>query len=162
MPEEEKPKKADVDVWKRGEQFIRSWVVNLLDAIDEFVDPQTRAKVYDKCGRGCAQAHTVGLFKKLWNETPSLEEFLPRLEKAMGEGGATFRLEGNLIKASYPRCFCMLSSIKLVNTPSLCDCSLGWLRENLESILVDKEVVVERICSVKADGADSCEFKVRI
>ncbi|MFX0114551.1 MAG: hypothetical protein ACFFB3_08385, partial [Candidatus Hodarchaeota archaeon] len=131
--------------WERLEPEIRGWIEALLEGIDAYVDQETKAKIFEKCGRNCARKHTVAMFKKAWKETQDLEKFVAVIDERMG-AETQWQLKGNELHISYNRCFCFLPALKLVNTPSLCNCSPGWIKENLEMAL-NKPIEVERLHS---------------
>ncbi|GAH14078.1 unnamed protein product, partial [marine sediment metagenome] len=63
--------------------------------------------------------------------------------------------EGKL-KVIYDQCFCPI--VGLYKSEVQCDCSIGWLKKNLE-ILFNKDVAVELAESVLRGGS-KCEFLI--
>ncbi|MHA2370954.1 MAG: hypothetical protein ACXADX_19235 [Candidatus Hodarchaeales archaeon] len=149
--------------WEKQEQEIRGWIGALLENIDKHVDEETKAKIFEGSGRNCARNHTVAMFQKLWKDTQDLEKFVGKIDKAMG-AETQWELKGNELHIAYGRCFCYLPVLKLVNTPSLCHCSPGWIKENLEMAL-GKPIEVERVYTVHRptqEGDKGCKFIARL
>lgn len=73
--------------------------------------------------------------------------------------GTTWEIidEGKL-KVIYDRCFCPIVGFGLHKSEVQCDCSIGWLKKNLE-ILFNKDVAVELAESVLRGGS-KCEFLI--
>ncbi|MFQ5980136.1 MAG: hypothetical protein ACE5OZ_18545 [Candidatus Heimdallarchaeota archaeon] len=153
--------------WETQEEAIRGWIGALLEGIDAFVSEETKAKIFEKSGRSCAQ-DTVPLFKKLWEETQDLEKFVAAVDRE-ARPESQWELKGNEtdkpeLHISYNGCYCYLRALKLVDTPSLCHCSPGWLKEILETIL-GKPIEIERLYSVhkpSQHGACGCKFVAKL
>ncbi len=137
---------------------LKQWFSGLMEGLQE-VDEETRKKILAKCGQACAQAHSVEIFKKAWENSNDIDNFLENLNQQFGEVKYE-RKNDDTLSVTYPRCFCPLVNLGFVNSPSLCDCSPSWLKENFETVL-DKPVTVISEETVSR-GGKACRFTVTI
>ncbi len=88
-----------------------------------------------------------------------LDELLVRLN-AVHIGGGHLRREGDVIRATYERCYCgSVSKTKAPLSATYCACSCGWYQRLFEALL-DCPVVVELAGSI-VQGHPACEFVIR-
>ena len=81
------------------------------------------------------------------------------MQSHMGKDAAL--REGDVVKVTYPRCFCpLVSDFKEPLSASYCFCSAGWLKEVYETVS-GKPVTVEIVETVKR-GAQRCRFNVKL
>jgi len=93
-------------------------------------------------------------------EAKDLDDLLDRLNQAH-IGGGRLRREGDMIHASYERCYCgSVNKTKERISATYCHCSCGWYKELFETVL-ERSVEVERVESI-VQGADACRFVIRV
>lgn len=108
-------------------------------------------------GRECAKEGKNEIIKY----QGKIEEYLKDLkakwvEKAeFDEGSNEIRIQDK----KRDKCFCPFVDITLM-TKDFCNCSIGWQKENYETIL-EKKVDV-KIDSSILRGADHCSFTIKI
>jgi hypothetical protein len=136
---------------------LKEWMSILMSTIEE-QDENTRAQLLGVCGEACA-GHATDSFKKLWESSGNLKEFLENMNTQMCEGDNVYRyVDENTIEIAYPRCLCPIVGFGLVENPTLCNCSSSWLKTNFEATF-GKSAEVQRIDTV-LNGHSSCSFKV--
>ena len=151
------------DPQKWFKTFLREWFGGLLKGVDS--EDFDEKQVFSEAGRACARMHGVEIFKKAWEESDGLEDFLVKINEEFGEVGVTYeKLGENTLSVTYPRCFCPLITETLVDHSAsgglLCNCSPYWLRECFKTILErDVEVVLEESVG---RGAERCRFTISI
>ncbi|NHJ87520.1 MAG: hypothetical protein FK734_18815 [Asgard group archaeon] len=138
-------------------EFFAEWFETLMKSIEKNVDPKTRLKIFNETGTFCAKAHVTALFKEIKTQSNDISELIAILNEKL-KGTTWELLDGKKIKVTYERCFCPLVNAELHNQEVQCDCSIGWLKKNLE-ILFNKEVEIELKESVLR-GSNHCEFLV--
>lgn len=138
--------------WEKfSKRFFKEWIETLLENLDE----DTRKKVLQHCGRFCANQHSIELFKKLKDDTKNLEELVTKLNEDI-KGTKWTIIDENSLEVEYERCFCPLHSTGVVNSPTQCNCSTGWLKENLE-LYLEKDVDITLQHSA-LQGFPTCKF----
>ncbi|MBN1330289.1 MAG: hypothetical protein JXA54_12515 [Candidatus Heimdallarchaeota archaeon] len=137
--------------------FLADWIKILMESINENVDNETRQKIFAKTGSYCAQAHAKELFITIKNSTSDFNEFLVQINEKM-KGTTWEQIDSNTLRVTYERCYCPMINFGLYKTPVQCNCSIGWLKENLEMVL-DKKVNVKLDESV-LNGGTKCFFTI--
>ena len=132
---------------------------------------KTSKTVAQKIMRECGSVYQIGVSqcvgmpmikkaKKLYKESRDIKEFLIKLNEHH-IGGRNLRLEGDVIKTSYERCYCGAVSKTKEKIPlTYCYCGAGWFKRVFEEAL-SKPVKVEVLQTI-ANGADTCEFRIHI
>jgi hypothetical protein len=121
------------------------------------LDEETRLKVFKETGTFCAKAHATELFKEIKTKTNDVNELMTMLNEKLKGTNWEIVEEGKL-KVTYERCFCPIVGYGLHKSEVQCDCSIGWLKKNLE-ILFNKDVAVKLAESVLREGS-KCEFLI--
>ncbi|MFW9923884.1 MAG: DUF6144 family protein [Candidatus Thorarchaeota archaeon] len=148
-----------VDWEKLPKEFLAGWLQTLMDSMNENLDEESRQKVLSKTGGYCARAHATDLFKKIKLQSNDINELISILNKELK--GTKWSLDnGNKLTVIYEKCYCPFINTKLHHSEVQCDCSVGWLKENLE-ILFNKEINVELKESV-VRGGTQCTFNAEI
>jgi hypothetical protein len=161
---------ARTPAW-RVVEFAHEWVLRLMKNMDELLDPETRGRLMNACGRSCfIQAFGVASEKKAG------PEFLDRfLQSWQQRGDKDIRREGNTIYYQYGKdhvspyglsigdglCLCPL--VETLDKPlskTYCQCSVGYVKELFERI-VGKPVEVRLLESLRT-GGKICRFKIDI
>jgi predicted hydrocarbon binding protein len=136
------------------------WIKNLMDRLNEAVGEDVAAKVMETCGRQCIGRSVLEKARKCKKEASDLDDLLDRLNQAH-IGGGRLRREGDVIHASYTRCYCgSVSKTRKPISSTYCYCSCGWYKTLFETVLAHP-VEVELLSSI-AQGADVCRFAIRI
>ncbi|MGC9779344.1 MAG: hypothetical protein HZR80_08905 [Candidatus Heimdallarchaeota archaeon] len=148
---------TDLEGFTKG--FLSEWLKTLMESLDKNVDEETRLKIFKETGTFCAKAHATDLFKEIKTKSNDINVLIKILNEKIS--GTTWELQnGGKLKVTYDRCFCPIISHKLHKSEVQCDCSVGWLKTNLE-ILFNKEVEVVLKDSVLR-GGKQCDFEVTI
>jgi len=107
------------------------------------------------CGRFCAKQHSTDLFKKLKEETNNLNELFAKLNEDIKETKWKI-IDDHTATIEYEKCFCPIHALGIVDSAIQCNCSTGWIKENLE-LYLEKLVEVTLEHSV-LQGYPSCKF----
>jgi hypothetical protein len=151
VPAEEKPSACE-----RGMEFARHWAKDLVDQMDAQLLPPQRVALMQARGRACARSGPGRLAQA---HKGDVDGFVAEMSKQMGPEG--MRREGQLVKVSYPQCYCPLASdLKEPLSATYCECSIGWLKELFETAS-GKPVDVTALETVKR-GGKACRFEVKL
>jgi predicted hydrocarbon binding protein len=136
--------------------YAAHWVKDLMDQADvQLTEPQRKA-LMEARGRSCAKS---GAARRAEPFKGKVDDFVADLASHMGKDAV--RREGDVIKVSYPRCFCpLVAESKEPLSASYCFCSAGWLKEVYETVS-GKPVTVEILETVKR-GGKLCRFDVTL
>lgn len=151
--------------WRRIE-FGEQWLQRLLASMDTILDPRTRSRLMQSCGRACY----IQAFGIAPDEKPSpevLESFL----RAGAENGT--KRDGDTVYFQYTnvnpqgtgipdgRCLCpFVESGPERLSPTYCQCSAGYVKELFER-MTGSPVEVEVVESLRTGGT-LCRFKVNL
>lgn len=138
--------------------FLGHWFDGFADGLARLPAP-ARETMLRACAEACGRSHTVGVFRRAWEETGALLPFLRRLEEAF-PGAAWERTGPDTLRVTLRHCGCDLVTQGWVRTPLLCGCSAHNLRENLTAAL-GPGIEVELVASILG-GAERCELRVRL
>jgi hypothetical protein len=153
---EEEPSPAPENPCAGAMGYARHWVKDLIDHADAQMSEPQRKALLEARGRSCAQG---GAARRAEPFKGKLDEFIADLQKHMGPDAA--RREGDVVKVTYPRCFCpLVADMQEPLSASYCFCSAGWLKEVYETV-TGKAVAVEILETVKR-GGQQCRFNVVI
>jgi predicted hydrocarbon binding protein len=137
-----------------------AWVSELLQRLDAEVSARDAAAILEACGRECISRNLVQAAKELRARAESLEAFLETLN-GMRAGGGHLRLDGDVIRGRYDRCYCSWVNADPSSVPDVyCNCSVGWLKELFEGVF-GAPVQVELTKTV-VRGDDCCEYVVKL
>jgi len=140
------------------ESFLKYWVSGVFAGIKN-LDAAAQKTIFTACGQACGDSYTVELFRKVREESASLEESLTHLGEKFPEAAYTMIGE-NQIQVTYQQCGCDLVRLGWVKNPILCQCSVKNLENNFSQGLgLDVTVILER--SVLS-GDEDCAFIVQI
>lgn len=154
--ESEELTKHPWDLWIKD--FLQQWFTGLMKGIRS-VDEETRKKVLEFTGRNCAKSHALELFNKAKNQGENLEQIVKILNESFGQDIYKI-IADNQIKVTYPKCYCPLVDLGLIDSPMLCNCSCNWLLENFEVIFGKNNIEIFRKDSVLS-GDEHCDFIVK-
>jgi predicted hydrocarbon binding protein len=110
-------------------------------------------------GSYCAQQHITEVLVDIKKNTKNFDEFLEKVNEQL-KGISWAKINEDTLIVTYSKCYCPMIELGLYRTPIQCNCSVGWLKKNLEAVL-EKTVNVELVQSVLRDG-NQCEFKIKI
>jgi hypothetical protein len=137
-------------------RFKEEYIRTLMENMEKTVDPETRVRLMNDCGRACARGG--GLYKLALDHKGNLKSFVQAAAERLGRENVRF-LNATAIHWSYPRCFCELVAAGPARLPAIyCQCSVGWVLEMFETVL-QKPIRVKLVQSIKS-GASSCIFRV--
>jgi predicted hydrocarbon binding protein len=133
-----------------------------VERLEKEVGKATAIRVMRACGAKCCGPTQRKRAKQFMEESHSVEELLAKLNEA-GIGGGRLTLKNkNTILGGYDRCYC--GRVKRTKEPfptdTYCHCSTGWYQSLFEAAF-DKPVEVTLKQSI-LQGADSCEFEIRL
>jgi hypothetical protein len=147
------PAKAE----KPRDQFKEAWVLEMMQSMEKIVDPETRGRLMNACGRACARRG--GILKTAAKFKGDVPGFVAALGPQVGKD--LCRIEGNVVHWGYPRCYCELVEAGPERLPdSYCLCSAGWVQEVFETA-AGRPVRVDVVQTIKR-GAPDCRFLVRL
>ncbi len=135
-------------------------VKGIMDTLDQAVDTPSRQAIMQACGRQCIGASTLDKARKLAKTASDLDDLLAKLNQ-VHIGGGHLRREGDVIHATYSRCYCgSVNQTKEPFSATYCHCSCGWYRQLFETLL-ERPVEVELLGSI-IQGDESCRFQIVI
>jgi hypothetical protein len=141
---------------EREERFREDYVRTLMENMEKRLDPETRIRLMNDCGRACARRG--GLYKLALDHKRDLQSFIKASAERLGRENIRF-LDEATVHWSYPRCYCGMVAAGPDKLPALyCQCSVGWVLEMFETVL-QRPVRVRLVQSIKG-GASSCIFRV--
>ena len=140
---------------KVPKEFLVGWLETLMDSLKNNLDEEKRQEIFKDTGSFCARAHATALFKEIKMESNDINELIEILNEKL-KGTKWELIDKNKIKIIYEKCYCPIINAGIHNSEVQCDCSVGWLVENL-GILFNKEVRVELLESV-VRGGNQCTF----
>jgi hypothetical protein len=147
------------DTLTTGTQKAR-WIGNLMDDLSVEIGVENAKTVMEACGQRCIGNNVLEKARLIQKESQDIDVMLDKLNHAH-IGGGRLRREGEVIYASYERCYCgSVSKTRIPISTIYCQCSCGWYKKLYETIL-DKPVKVELVDSI-IHGADSCQFIIHI
>jgi len=148
---------ADYDALTTPLQRARC-LKGMMDALDQAVDEPTRQAIMQACGRQCIGASVIDKARKLAKTASDLDDLLAQLNQ-VHIGGGHLRREGDVIHATYTRCYCgSVNQTKAPFSATYCHCSCGWYRQLFETLL-ERPVTVELVSSI-IQGDASCQFRI--
>lgn len=150
---------SNYPVWDTElKNFLKEWFSGLMAGIERLND-ETWPKVLEMTGRACSHIHSGELFKKTWESTKNIDDFILKINKDTDE--VTYeKVDDNTLSVSYSECKCPLVRFGLISSPLLCECSPNWLLENFETIL--KKSVIVNTNETILRGAAKCNFIISI
>jgi hypothetical protein len=141
-----------------GRQKARC-IRGMMDVLDRSLDEATRQRIMEACGRCCIPASTLKKACRLRQQAQGLDDLLARLNAAH-IGGGHLQRNGNVILATYDRCYCgSVSAARPPFSATYCQCSCGWYRQLFETLL-ERPVEVVLLGSI-IQGDDRCRFLIR-
>jgi predicted ArsR family transcriptional regulator len=136
------------------------WIKNLVDNLTDVVGEETARDVMEACGQQCIGQSLLAKAEKIQTQSRDIDDLLERLNGAHIGGGKLHR-DGNVINASYERCYCgSVSKTRQPISKNYCQCSCGWYRKLFETLL-NHPVKVELLDSI-IHGANTCQFIIHI
>lgn len=142
------------------------WLIGMLEGLDEHVDEETRTKLMHLCGRACFNTHwhqnEFNKWKRLYENSEDLEEFLTKLEEA---NPGWLRREGNIVHATFEFLDgCVCPTVRKIPHDALsgtwCLCSAGLHKAFFEETLGRTvEVILEES---RRTGAERCKFRIML
>jgi hypothetical protein len=142
---------------KARDRFKEAWVKELMDGMEKIVDPETRGRLMNACGRACARRG--GMLKTAEKFKGDVAGYVAAVGPQVGKD--LCRMEGETVHWGYPRCYCELVADGPERLPeTYCLCSAGWVQEVFERV-AGHPVRVEVVQTIKR-GAPDCRFLVRL
>lgn len=152
----------DIDEYKNKKTPLQKvrFIRNTMKIMEDTIKPKHLQSIMQKCGMECIGQSLIKKAKTIYNDSTFLKSFLKKLNENH-IGGGHLELNGNVIDASYTKCYCgSVSKTKESISLNYCYCSTGWYKKLFEEVL-QKEIKVELIQSI-INGADCCTFKIFI
>jgi predicted hydrocarbon binding protein len=144
-----------VEDWRIG--FMQKRYAKLIDILNTNLDDKTRDQVLENLGRACSKEGEKDRLKFKGD----IEGFLKDLKANWAED-AYYNKEKNeimIVGKKVNSCFCPFAGDKSISK-TMCNCSLGWQKETLESII--GKPVKAKIESSFLRGGDRCSFSAQI
>ena len=141
-------------------ELLRGWVAALVSGLHAEVDEETAARVMEHCGRACA-AHfgSVAAVETLRRDLEGIDELLDGLNQQEDFWCGRWVRDGEVITSVCESCGCPLVQTGWVEvSPTLCQCSRGWVRAVFEAVL-DRPVRVDLQQAI-GRGDDVCRYVV--
>ena len=136
------------------------WIGNMMSDLKEQVRENIARSVMEDCGRRCIGHSVLERAKRLQQEATDFDDLLNKFNQAH-IGGGKLRRVGNVVFASYARCYCgSVSKTRQPISTTYCHCSCGWYKQLFETLL-EKSVDVDLVDSI-IQGADACRFIIHI
>lgn len=137
-------------------KHTEKWVRNLIAGLDEYVDPETRKQILERCGRDCITKKMIDRARELYSDSEDLEDFLRRYSGV----NSHLHVEDGSVYLVYPKCYC--PTVKNIPpghlSASYCDCSRGWAKSLFEGATGQLVEVVREASVVNGDG--ECRFRI--
>lgn len=141
---------------------VKFWFKSLFKELEKDEENVNPDDILENCGRACAHKHKVASAaasaRKKIKDMKNLDEVAEVLNKNR-VGGGNLQKEGNLLTDRYTRCYCPLRRSGLVESPKLCECTLGWAKE-VYGIVWGKPVEVKLLKSI-GRGDDYCKISIK-
>lgn len=140
-------------------QFVENWLTDLLDTMEQKLDPAVRAELMAGCGRGCFRRHA---FKQ--EIAAKGKGNLEKLLQALQENFEVWREDGKVHirygKVS-PGCYCPAARFRPPRPGDLhCECTRATHQTIFETAL-GRPIRVEILQSVRR-GGPTCHFLVHV
>jgi hypothetical protein len=114
----------------------------------------------EACSESCFGKSLLEKARRLQAGAQNLEQLLVQLNEAH-IGGGHLQRQGNVIHATYDRCYCgSVSQSKVPFSATYCGCSCGWYRRLFEGLL-NQPVEVELLGSI-IQGNENCQFLIHL
>ena len=118
---------------ERLKEHLRAWFEAAMTSLEKSADEKTRVILLDDCGRACARHASFAKHARTIRESRrEIDELLDQLSRQT-KGQVVWQRDEDSIQVVYKRCFCPLRGAGLVQSPTFCNCSAGWLREVFET-----------------------------
>lgn len=139
--------------------LFRKWVNTLIKSLDETTDHKTKRKVMERCGKTCAIFHNeIEKIKAIKKKSQNIDEILTGMNQEKLWCGEWVK-DGKTIYSICHTCGCPLIKSEILElSPTLCFCSLGWVKFVFD-IILEKPVKVELEKSI-GRGDNVCHFIV--
>lgn len=139
------------------QKFFESWLIKLMENLEENFTEEDRIKLMEENGRDCAKRGAVQAVKKTANG--DFDKMLATLKRWLGEDN--IKKNNNNVEVVFSKCYCHLLEKGPDKLPeTYCYCSQGWIKEIFESV-VNKPVQVTINETVKR-GGEKCRFTVKV
>lgn len=141
-------------------QFVKNWVTDLFEAIDEELDDDMKLKLMAGCGKGCFRRHSfkTDIAKAGKGNVDNLVQAYTKVFEAWREGDAVHIRFGAEVK----QCFCPAARYhpaKMMNDLH-CECTRACHQAIFETAL-QRPIKVEVVESVRRGGR-TCHFIARV
>ncbi len=137
-------------------KHTKKWVRNLIAGLDEYIDPETRTLILERCGRDCITGKMIERAREVYSESEDLKDFLRRYSGV----NSHLHVEKGSVYLIYPKCYC--PTVKDIPAGQLsatyCDCSMGWAKALFEGG-TGRQVEVAREASI-INGDRECRFRI--
>ncbi len=141
--------------WRIG--FMQKRYAKLIDILNLNLDENTQDKILENLGRACSKESEKDRLKFKGD----IEGFLKDLKSQWAEDASYDKEKGEIriVGKKVESCFCPLAGDKSISK-TICNCSLGWQKETLESII--GKPFNAKIESSFLRGGDRCSFSAQI
>lgn len=132
------------------------WAENICKELSRTFTEETVRTIRMDCACG-PQSGKIEKLKKLYESSKDIAEFADKATKL--NQGYTIKYEDDSLYLIYPECYCSCVKQSEKHLPKTwCYCTLGYTKRMFDNVL-DKQIEVELIESVKL-GGDKCVIKV--
>ena len=150
---------SEVEIARHEADFVRNWVTDLMDTMDEQLPREARVKLIEGCGKGCFRRHE---FKRAIAEQGKGD--VDKLLAAYKKNFEAWR-EGDTVHVRYgevsSQCYCPVVKNRPPKTDDLhCECTRMTHQSIFETAL-GRPIKVDVLESLRR-GGKTCHFKVHL
>ena len=147
---------SDEPQQERLAEAIHAWIVDLLAAADEQLDPAARARLLQACGRAEARRTSINEAR---SANGDVQRFLATWRRWIGENNV--RYADNRVDLFVDRCSCpLVGSAPERLSDTWCECARGWVTE-MFSTAAGHPVQAELVEAIKR-GGQRCHWVIRV
>ncbi len=137
------------------------WLKEIIIGIEYTICEETKAKLFEQCGRKCAKIsghlRLAELVGTIGNDN-SIERVVEVFNNRKDIG--IYKLNGNIVTCVYPKGACTCPMVTGEYFMSCVYCCRGHMKERFEAVL--KRPVTIEVLKTKYGGAEICEFRIAV